>query len=88
MATKHTIDGYKAAQPQWISVKDRLPKLHQEVIVAIFFQYSDLSPGRHVVLAALVPDSKGAVWSIHKYDGWVVEIHYWMPLPEPPEEEK
>jgi len=71
---------------EWISVKDRLPELHQEVIVAIFFKWSDSTSGCRIILAALVPDSKGSVWSVHKYDGWVDEVHYWMPLPKPPED--
>ena len=95
--------GYKAAQDQladadtvmsqWISVRDRLPEINEEVIVALPFVFEDEDgPTNYkacrITTARLVPDSEGAKWSIHTENGWITKVTHWMPLPAPPKEEK
>jgi len=64
----------------WISVKDRLPEKngrylcrYEEEIYGGFFRYTDF--GRY--------DS-----DMSENGGFGAKVTYWMPLPEPPEEEK
>lgn len=66
--------GYQAAQ-QWISVKDRLPEAEQRVVIFDRGQFSVsyLTAWGH--------------WAIEQQDV-MKEPTYWMPLPEPPKEEK
>lgn len=101
--------GYKAAQDQfrsttggagdkltptgWISVKDRLPEMYEEVIVAVPFVFEDENgptnqKGCAVVTSRLVEDPQGAKWNIHIEEKWVNHITHWMPLPAPPKEDK
>ena len=75
----------------WISVKDRLPQIDQEVIVAVPFVYADENgPTNHkgcgIRTAWLVPDAEGAKWSIHTEDGWVTKVTHWMSFPAAPKE--
>lgn len=83
--------GYDAAKPEWISVKEGLPELNYEVIVAVPFVFEDESgptneKGCVVRTARLVSDAEGAKWNIHTEDRWVTNVTHWMPLPLPPEE--
>jgi hypothetical protein len=101
--------GYKAAQDQfrsttgeagdkltptgWISVKDRLPQMYEEVIVAVPFVFEDENgptnqKGCGVRTSRLVEDPQGAKWNIHIEEKWVDHITHWMPLPAPPKEDK
>lgn len=101
--------GYKAAQDQfrstlggagdkltptgWISAKDRLPEMYEEVIVAVPFVFEDENgptnqKGCAVVTSRLVEDPQGAKWNIHIEEKWVNHITHWMPLPAPPKEDK
>jgi len=81
-------DGYKAAAPQWISVKDRLPEIGQAVNC---YGRAAYESGSSVIPA----------WYIHKWNQWqscegdgcggggyLFDVTHWMPLPEPPKEEK
>lgn len=73
--------GYAAAQPKWISVKDRLPEYNQDVL---FYraEYKDLFVGYRAEQDAYVdPEENGLTDSlIFKY------YNFWMPLPELPKE--
>ena len=74
--------GVKWAAPKWISVKERLPKIYQPVIC-----FGEPSRG-------------GYAWTFCSYEGnhiWRFFfdgaenksiITHWLPLPEPPKEEK
>ena len=68
---------------EWISVKDKLPELHEEVLVCN--EEYGLSELGFATVAVL----DGTDW-IETWDRRT-EIHYithWMPLPEPPKEEE
>ena len=72
---------------KWISVKDRLPDYMGEVLVIVSGK-----PHENITL--------DGAYEIAEYDpveGWILEmwpewcsgvVTHWMPLPEPPEEEK
>lgn len=81
----------------WISVKDRLPEIEEQVLV---YGRPSLQTCRFVEPAMLkrrriygsIPIADEFWWKgydIIGYDGEVdeiVEVTHWMPLPEPPEE--
>jgi hypothetical protein len=75
-------------EPQWISVKDKLPEIGKEVIV--FSPRSNQGKGRVTALSRYIR-YEGAVdfyWD-NSYGGrnvYVQEaITHWMPLPKPPQ---
>lgn len=72
--------GYQAAERQWISVKDRLPETNQLCLVN--------TEWRGVVPATYGNES----WIFDDGQGWLEKAlsyaTHWMPLPEPPKEEK
>lgn len=72
--------GYKAATPQWISVKDRLPKEEQEVLIGWF----QVTASNKQYFAHDV-----AIFNQNEFSGWrkYPEVTHWMPLPNPPKEE-
>lgn len=62
---------------EWISVKDRLPDLHKEVLIYCY-PHKAINFGH---LAINGPDVKGkhcVVWA------GLLPVTHWMPLPEPP----
>ena len=75
---------------QWISVKERLPRLNQEVLVALPHVKHDFEgneyPSCGIQVAHLLPVPEGASWNIHVEDKWVTHITHWMPFPEPPKD--
>ena len=73
--------------PQWISVKDRLPDYMGEVLVIVSGK-----PHENITL-----DGAYEIAEYNPVEGWILEmwpewgsgvVTHWMPLPEPPEEEK
>lgn len=77
--------GYAAAQPQWVSVKDRLPNYKEIVVVRV--------PTRMIPYSVAYLDNDiaafGLIWRddcdcIIETIGNVVD--YWTLLPEPPKE--
>jgi hypothetical protein len=87
---RHFLAGYKAAQDQfrsttgeagdkltptdWISVKDKLPKWHKDVLAyTVFCSFREIKVVRHEPNYGF--DFKGIVT-------------HWMPLPAAPEEEE
>jgi hypothetical protein len=77
----------------WISVKDRLPELRQEVLVIRDGWYA-LACRRKVERKPLPPPQFNNI-EIWEWDYGVEEtfvpdgsVTHWMPLPEPPKEEK
>jgi hypothetical protein len=91
---KAFLAGYKAAAPQWISVKDRLPE-RKDGITQLWLCNTELPD---FVLGALVTnyiDGKeitGVMDMNNPDDVWKLsEFTHWMklnPLPEPPKEEE
>lgn len=78
------LEGAKfALENQWISVKDDLPCNHQELIdsempmctlyVLVIFENGLIDISR------MVKDTKGN-W------GWLSNVIYWFPIPQPPKE--
>jgi hypothetical protein len=84
MTNSHAKDvflaGYKAAAPQWISVKDRLPNRNTNVLAWIKCGTSE-----YVFIETASGDpSVCSGWKHYNKD----QVTHWMPLPEPPKEEK
>lgn len=67
--------GYAAAQPKWISVKERLPENGQLV-----WTYSDDKQSSYGMML------RHGVWEVIRDGCELVEVTHWMPLPEPPKE--
>ena len=95
-------NGNEARKYRWISVKDRLPNVFEEVLVAGEMRYeSDAELEKFVDIGSFVngepffnsnPRTPADVfaWSTNNdwYEGQqIYRITHWMPLPEPPEEE-
>jgi len=70
---------------KWISVKDRLPSLNQNVVVLYNWKttHNEKNVGRHICFYRKFKGKYGFL--LYNYD--VIEnVTYWMPLPEPPKE--
>lgn len=80
--------GYKAAAPQWISVKDRLPNSDEQVLV--------FGRGTHEldnrVQPAIRNKNTAEGWAGYDIIDWggetddLVNVTHWMPLPQSPTE--
>lgn len=90
---RRRVEKLEAHAPKWISVRERLPKPEQEVLlIAHGWKGQLLYIGRLRHLEAETSwltgiKSMGSEWSI---DGWSYLkeplVTHWMPLPEPPKE--
>ena len=89
----------EAAQPKWISVKERLPDDLEEVLILVketefYGQYKELSKSYFCQYIGCVDDGEWfTVWCHgHRYIKDTakepcadkLEVTHWMPLPEPP----
>ena len=85
---KGFLAGYQAAQPQWISVKDRLPEEGQDVLVWYHGSY-DVAYLQKVKPVKLQPPQFNNVemfeWCFYDFED--VDVTHWQPLPAPPKEE-
>ena len=87
-AALNTLLDYIADMPtvptygQWVSVKDRLPEEQKEVLIYLP-EYDS------VEMAALftIPSMNLREWEQNEGAYMLDEVSYWMPLPEPPEED-
>lgn len=90
-ARENFLAGYQAAAPQWISVKDRLPEIPEN-------NYSKrvllLRADGFIVIARLEkcvrfvrPLQEALIVETDNGDP-IEEFTHWMPLPQPPKEEK
>jgi hypothetical protein len=66
------------AQPQWISVEARLPKVDEKVL-AYAPKYAE-TPEESVITTWFEVDG----WMVENDCGADVVVTHWMPLPEPP----
>ena len=84
------IERLEAAQPKWISVKDRLPEAFQCVIVHVRhtkkWRDKELDPSKW--WRAVEEDCWSGVGWCGNADEDIHEVTHWMPLPEPPEVEE
>nr|DAQ76224.1 MAG TPA: Protein of unknown function (DUF551) [Bacteriophage sp.] len=71
--------------PEWISVKDRLPEIYEDVLVI-----ASGNPRKNITLSAAY------CFGYISRDGWVIEeypewenayVTHWMMLPDPPKED-
>jgi hypothetical protein len=71
---------------EWISVKDRLPKLNEDVVCIVPLMKKHGKEKRILYLNCY--QKNGLRWG--NYDGHyehnVNEVTHWMPLPEPPKD--
>jgi hypothetical protein len=74
-----TLDN-QVASSKWISVKDRLPKNRQDVLVVAF-----LRDCWNVCLGWYAPNGK--VWHVGFLEETCYPVSHWMPLPQPPKGE-
>ncbi len=80
--------GYKAAAPQWISVKERLPPEQEDKLLFLSI-YKDVYLG----WIELVSTDDGQFHLTYSEGHGYLDradrlISHWMPLPAPPKEEK
>ena len=64
---------------KWISVKDKLPKVDEIVLI--------YTPKDKVITSACINpiEYRGTFWFYPENNGWNEdEVTHWMPLPEPP----
>jgi hypothetical protein len=81
------------AIPKWIPVTDRLPEVGEDVLIYAVGKSDDFSSVIAItnrMIFRLFPSSEGVeTWSSPwQYFMTDYEITHWMPLPEPPKEEK
>ena len=75
------IKGFEAAQPKWISVKERLP----EPFVSVLVHIPEEEPLPQVHEGYITPDGTWcSVLYVEAYD----RVAHWMPMPEMPEEDE
>lgn len=76
-----------AVERDWISVEDRLPEDDGDVLAIVSGYPTPNITLEDVLVVAAFCEGEG--WYIEEYPDWDNPIiTYWMPLPEPPEEEK
>lgn len=87
-ALQKEIEKLRAQMPRWIPVEERLPELQSwgasEVVLGLIKSKNAPSLNKLHNLTLCVYCDNG-IWSM---PGRYVAITYWMPLPEPPEEER
>lgn len=68
---------------KWISVKERLPRLHTDVLV---YRRSVCRMGGYSSIEYVtLGHGEVPMWS-NDFQTWKSEVTHWMPLPEPPKE--
>lgn len=91
LTTEHLIDASKTVSSSetlnnWISVKDRLPKGGEWVLVDSYYVVQRIERP----LIRLKKATNGRITGTYKWKTtfglYVEDVSFWMPLPEPPEE--
>ena len=81
------IQRLEAQVPKWISVEERLPEKHGQMVVGLYNQHgADKALLFPYVFTWHAYGSNGYVNGPHFSDEGLdgLKVHYWMPLPEPP----
>jgi hypothetical protein len=79
------VAGYKAAVPQWISVKDRLPEEGQDCV--IYVDWVDVwNKGSERITYQEIAVFNGDDRFYHRAHTELNRVTHWMPLPKSPEE--
>lgn len=77
-----TIDAEQVLSAQWISVKDRMPKPREDVLVCVYWHEKyQTRPGWYSDQDGLWYVDISAHWK------WDLNVTHWMPIPEPPKKE-
>jgi hypothetical protein len=96
--SKSEIDAAPTVEPkrgEWISVKDRLPEYNPAGTAKAYWVAYDTNKGKHIQIA-IYSDYKFATttelppcvtWRDYEYHK-IKNVTHWMPLPEPPQEDK
>ena len=85
-ALQQEIEKLRGQLPRWIPVEERLPELDELVLViASGKPKENITLYGSIELATLYSDG----WCLEPWPEWTgANVTYWMPLPEPPEEER
>ena len=73
-------NGYEDGKPKWISVKERLPKEWEDVLVRSWCGFCE------VAIYLGTPGKWRVCWSHDRLED--NSVTHWMPLPEPPDEKE
>lgn len=82
--------GYDAAEPKWISVRERLPEKFRSVALVDIASWENGPVDRNIYSIGYLNKCCSAnYWSTNDSRGQAINAFtHWMPLPKPPEEEK
>lgn len=85
-ALQQEIEKLRGLLPRWIPMAERLPELDELVLViASGKPKENITLDGAIELATLYSDG----WCLETWPEWTgANVTYWMPLPEPPEEER
>jgi hypothetical protein len=97
-AAATSIPAKAASVPEWIKCSDKMPKINSPVVVARISD-NDGKPCLDSGVAALQPNNgwvglgvfyrpKIDAGTIYQNDLSVMDVTHWMPLPDPPKQEK
>lgn len=71
--------------PKWISVENRLPEDHDDVLVLVTGECGNITFWKTCMVGAYLGDEG---WFCNEYPGWDNPgVTHWMPLPKAPEVE-
>lgn len=72
--------GYEAGRPKWVSVKEKLPEMYEEVLCVL--------PDRYEMVASMVPDDTWTDPEGREYEQkrFVIIFTHWMLLPNSPKD--
>lgn len=85
-ALQKEIEGLRRRVPQWISVEDRLPEDHDDVLVLVSGVYRGITFEDAQMIGVWFGADEG--WWLAEFNCWDNPgVTHWMPLPEAPSTE-